>query len=213
MYLYRMDTRPHDEVFINGFATLGNNRNLYLYIEGESCFSGSRDAAFVSTSDSQDFAIEWGRSNRRGSTFYVYRMIPNERFYNATNSLLNAYDQTRNRVYYNTAHRFAHQREWVSYGNISANQIVDVVEYTSNGIDTPPTMVIGYSNPNFYQRVTQPNQGNFTWNFDEDEDSSGSICSSVCSSSSSSFSKYQNTNDVYDWLRCKRKIINYLLME
>ncbi|HFO5003287.1 TPA: pertussis toxin-like subunit ArtA, partial [Escherichia coli] len=46
-FVYRIDSRPPDVVFRDGFRSHGNNRNLQQHIRGDSCAAGSRDSAFI----------------------------------------------------------------------------------------------------------------------------------------------------------------------
>lgn len=181
-YFYRMDYRSEDDIFNHGFAALGRNDDLFLHIEGETCFSGSRDSVYVSTTRNRNFAIEWGTESRPGRTFYVYRIRADVNMYDAYGSLMNAYAVSGQERFRNTAIQFQHQEEWVSDGSIPASQIIDVSIYRSNGRNGAPDFLIGYSNPNYITppNSTFPSPSNLFWNFTDDSDSSSSACSEEC---------------------------------
>lgn len=46
-FVYRVDSRPSDVIFRDGFASHGNNRNLQQHIRDDSCASGSRDSTIL----------------------------------------------------------------------------------------------------------------------------------------------------------------------
>lgn len=48
-FVYRVDSRPPDVVFREGFRSHGANRNLQQHVRGDSCAAGSRDSAFIAT--------------------------------------------------------------------------------------------------------------------------------------------------------------------
>lgn len=46
-FVYRVDSRPSEVIFRDGFASHGNNRNLQQHIRDDSCVSGSRDSTIL----------------------------------------------------------------------------------------------------------------------------------------------------------------------
>lgn len=176
-YTYRADSRPPEVVFSEGFESLGNNGNLYLHVEGDTCYSGSRESAFVSTSASRDFSIGWGQLNRPGTTYYVYTIRSTNNFYDAYQSLIAGYNNTGNTRIYNTARTNRHQEEYSALGGISASQIVEAEEFISNGEDASPTFVMGIPNPNYVRENTQSNPNAYpVRSTDTDSDSDSDSC-------------------------------------
>lgn len=142
-----MDYRSEDDIFNHEFAALGRNGDLFLHVEGETCFRGStRDSVYVSTTRNINFAINWGTISRPGRTFYIYRIRADINMYDAHSSLMNAYALSGQERFRNTAIQFQYQQEWVSNGSIPASQIIDVSIYRSNGINVAPDFLIGYGN-------------------------------------------------------------------
>ncbi|HDX6426021.1 TPA: pertussis toxin-like subunit ArtA, partial [Escherichia coli] len=84
-YVYRVDGRPPDVVFRDGFRSHGNNRNLQQHIRGDSCAAGSRDSAFIATTTDINETYNIARQYFSNSLFhgrlYRYRIRANNIFY------------------------------------------------------------------------------------------------------------------------------------
>jgi pertussis toxin subunit 1 len=156
-YTYRADSRPPDVVFSEGFQPLGNNDNLYFHVEGITCYTGSRETAFVSTSASRDFSVGWGQLNRPGTTYYVYRIRATNNFYDAYQSLMSGYNNTHDARLFNTARTNRYQEEYSALGGIIPSQIVEAEEFISNGEDALPSFVMGIPNPDYVHENTDSN--------------------------------------------------------
>lgn len=180
-YTYRVDSRPPGVVFLEGFKSLGNNDNLYLHVEGMTCYTGSRESAFVSTSASRDFSVGWGQLNRPGTTYYVYRIRATDNFYDAYQSLMSGYNSTGNASLYNTASTHRYQEEFSALGGVAASQIVEAEEFNSNGEGAPPTFVMGIPNPDYVNENTQ-SSGNVYPIHDSDSDSNSDTCTACVAS-------------------------------
>ncbi|XTZ40051.1 scabin-related ADP-ribosyltransferase [Salmonella enterica] len=84
-YVYRVDSRPPDVVFRDGFRPHGYNRNLQQHIRGESCAAGTRNSAFIATTPSIDAVHRIARTYYSSSSFqgtlYAYRIRADNSFY------------------------------------------------------------------------------------------------------------------------------------
>lgn len=84
-FVYRVDSRPPDVVFREGFLSHGSNRNLQQHIRGDSCAAGSRDSAFIATTADINETYSIARQYFSSSTFhgnlYRYRIRANNVFY------------------------------------------------------------------------------------------------------------------------------------
>ena len=90
-YVYRVDSRPPDVVFKDGFRSHGTNRNLQQHIRGDSCAAGSRDSAFVATTsdinETYNIARQYYSSSTFTGTLYRYRIRTNNIFYSLAPSV------------------------------------------------------------------------------------------------------------------------------
>lgn len=90
-FVYRVDSRPPDVVFRDGFRSHGNNRNLQQHIRGDSCAAGSRDSAFIATTSDVNEVYNIARQYFSNSLFhgqlYMYRIRTNNIFYSLTPSV------------------------------------------------------------------------------------------------------------------------------
>lgn len=92
-YVYRIDSRPPDDIFNNGFSSWGQNNNVFSHISGASCVEQDqqqRDSGFISTSANSDWSMAMTYIRSRQFTnehIYLYRIRADEHFYNAVSSL------------------------------------------------------------------------------------------------------------------------------
>jgi len=92
-YVYRMDSRPPEDIFINGFSSWGENDNVFSHITGASCVEQDqqhRDSGFISTSANREWAMAMTYIRSRQFTdenIYYYRIRADGNFYNAESSL------------------------------------------------------------------------------------------------------------------------------
>lgn len=155
-YVYRVDGRPPDVVFRDGFRSHGNNRNLQQHIRGDSCAAGSVDSAFIATTTDINETYNIARQYFSNSLFhgrlYRYRIRANNIFYplGPSVNLL-----TSRGVEFSRFERMmmAEQREIVAVNHIPTENIVDAVElsydrFTSNVIDGNGTSNSRYLNIN-----------------------------------------------------------------
>jgi len=181
--VYRMDRRPPAEIFAQGFVPPGNDANLYRHVTGETCYSGSRSSAFVSTTSDMTFARDWGSEiTRSGRRFYVYRIRPTTRFYPTTISLLHAHSVTENPAYRLAATTFVEQREWASHGAIPANSVIDAVEFVSRGPLQAPQRIATHTNARYVQAATAMNARPYTWYYPQDDPDASPDADASCSS-------------------------------
>lgn len=146
--VYRVDVRPPDEIvsqggFLTWSQTTNNppNNNIASHIEGDSLGStkGNSTSNFISTSSSLVSVIEYGLSNHLTPNvrerFYIYRIRPNNNFYNVNASLRNARDsQPHNSSVWNMLDSlltiYEEEEEISSLGSIPADRIVQYAEVT-----------------------------------------------------------------------------------
>lgn len=185
---YRADTRPPEEVFNTGFQNLGDNDRIIEHVEGESCFSGTQNSAFISTTLHSDFAVNWLSEGRNsGNTYYVYEIRPTNNFYDVTSTLLRGYQITQRQRFWDVAYYFQGQAEVVAFGGISAEQIVSAREYITTGVNTPPTLVRVINNANYVNDAISDSYGSaYPYVYADDAADDSSSCSSYCSVESSS---------------------------
>lgn len=93
--VYRIDTRPPEEIFASGFVAQGLDNNLINHV-----FGWTRETAFVSTTASLDVAERLARlyleqSSDPDALIYIYRMNANQDFYAAIPSLQSFLEQQR----------------------------------------------------------------------------------------------------------------------
>ena len=90
-FVYRIDSRPPDVVFRDGFRSHGNNRNLQQHIRGDSCAAGSRDSAFIATtsdiSETYNIARQYFSNSLFHGQLYGYRIRTNNVFYSLAPSV------------------------------------------------------------------------------------------------------------------------------
>lgn len=207
--VFRMDTRSpfgSNGIFQNGFQSLGNNRDLYAHVNGSTCFSGSSDSYFISTSSYEPFSTSLGPTDV-GTTFYVYRIRASYNFYNVYESLMHAYEDTGIEEFRNLANDYEGEEEYAATSTIDPSQIIDVSEFVSTGDNEDPTFVVGYSNPNYIpsdNRQPNPNPFHFVHNPPYDL----SVCS-ICLQEAASL--YKHTPTISDFINCKRKDIATLM--
>lgn len=84
-FVYRVDSRPPDVIFRDGFHSHGSNLNLQQHIRGYSCVGGSRDSAFIATTTNIDSTYSIARQFFSSSTFtgrlYRYRIRADINYY------------------------------------------------------------------------------------------------------------------------------------
>ncbi|ECE6399915.1 pertussis toxin-like subunit ArtA [Salmonella enterica subsp. salamae] len=161
-FVYRVDSRPPDVIFRDGFGSHGNNRNLQQHIRGDSCAAGSRDSNYIATTSDVRETYNIARQYYSSSTFsgrmYRYRIRADNNFY----SLPPSVDYIESRGI-----QFSHferlmirlQSEYVAINSIPIENIQEAVELvydrnTSQVRDGP-----GTSNSHYLRVSTQSNPG------------------------------------------------------
>ena len=160
-HVYRSDFRSPDDIFTNGFKKLGDNDDLNDHVTGASCYTGNQNTAFVATSESEQFATNWGRDrtvvNPDESYVYVYRIRATGNFYDVYQSLLQAYRITGDSLYQALASHYEYQQEWVAFNSITANQIERVDVYGRPGPDGNMPLIRRQTNPNYVDSQSHGN--------------------------------------------------------
>ncbi|WP_159567636.1 enterotoxin A family protein [Budvicia diplopodorum] len=209
VYFYRADSRPPQTIFSTGFVVLGQNNNLLRHVEGESCFTGTRDSLFTSTTASQSFAIDWGD---RRQDFYVYAIRPTSNFFRVYDSLNYAAQQSGDPEFTHRARFFQEQDEWVALGNITPQQIYRAIRYTR----TPDGIAVAHEasyNQRYEDIQTAPSSTPYTIWYPINDSSSSDSCYECASNSSASArlrrsTAYPNTQVLQ---LCSRSLIYNLL--
>lgn len=161
-FVYRVDSRPPDVIFRDGFSSHGNNRNLQQHIRGDSCAAGSRDSNYIATTSDINETYNIARVYFSRTTFsgrlYRYRIRADNSFYNLTPSV--DYIESRG-VQFSHFERVMMrlQSEYVAVNSIPIENIQEAVElvydrYTSQVRDGP-----GTSNSRYLRVSTQSNPG------------------------------------------------------
>ncbi|EBB8134285.1 pertussis toxin-like subunit ArtA [Salmonella enterica] len=169
-FVYRVDSRPSDVIFRDGFASHGNNRNLQQHIRGDSCAAGSRDSNYIAIISDINEAYNIARLYYSRATFsgrlYRYRIRADNSFYSLSPSV--AYIESR-------GIQFGHfervmmrlQSEYVSTLSISPENIqkaVALVYDSSTGqikdgtgtINTDYVSISSVSNPGVIPFLPEP---------------------------------------------------------
>jgi len=147
-WFYRVDTRPPEVIFSEGFTPRGNNLNLVDHFLSMMCELGN--AGFVSVTDNFKTAVFFAATiieGRNKDFVYLYQVSPEAGFYNVEYSIrmhmedifadgservspLNNYT----RRLYSGLSDFSWEREWVAANEIPAHSVRAVykVRLTSN---------------------------------------------------------------------------------
>ncbi|MGG7568866.1 enterotoxin A family protein [Streptomyces sirii] len=156
--MYRVDTRPPEEIFAKGFSVPGpgTNSNLLDHVNGRSTLQSSSGLKgttnFVSTSTSVEYAMNYaGRLRAGGSEGWVYVVQPDRNFYNVRASLERAANNAQPGVAQaakDTLKYFGSQEEWAALGPIRS----EFVQYA-----VPVKMVNKLPEPDWNRLVSNEN--------------------------------------------------------
>lgn len=138
--VFRVDTRPPDEIFRDGFRSWGDDDNVRDHSSGASCYNHRRESAFVAVTTDPEYAGQYARrlAEQMEGTAYVYIITSRDNMYNFFETLRVAGYQTG----LGMAER---QSEWIAVGSIAANIISGARAYVHGSQPTPPVI----QNPNF----------------------------------------------------------------
>ncbi len=161
-FVYRVDSRPPDVIFRDGFRSHGNNRNLQQHLRGDSCAAGSRDSAFIATTTSlretYNIARQYYSSSSFRGTLYRYRIRANNIFYSIQPSV--DYLTERGVMFTGFEHiMMREQNEIVAVEHIPTENIADAVELTYDRLNSLVTDGAGTSNARFLSIATSSNPG------------------------------------------------------
>ncbi|MBJ7263320.1 MAG: hypothetical protein JHC61_06090 [Burkholderiaceae bacterium] len=149
--VYRVDTRPPDEIFVHGFRAWGNDHNIVAHVNGHTCTGAARTSAFVSTMASFHMVDELVASHlRERATTYVYSIRADSNFYSAPATV--DYFQSYNPLAplsLNSLRMSRRVQEWVAVDRIPPQNISSVVARHRNGVNT------FWMNPMYQDRQTQ----------------------------------------------------------
>lgn len=202
--VFRTDKRSPEEIYSNGFPSLGENDNILRHVEGESCLSGTGDSAFVATTTSYNFAVEFSQNVPAGEAFWVYSIRPSNNFYSAYNSLMNAYNLSHNEIFRTTADSFREQNEYMAFEGISNRQVMGAWLYRSNGYGIPATRLSYTTNPYYLEEDTDVNPNPYPQYYLPTPSTSISLSSCErCVNSTSPFFKEKKEGIATRVIRCK----------
>ncbi|EEW1020525.1 pertussis toxin-like subunit ArtA [Escherichia coli] len=161
-WVYRVDGRPPDVVFRDGFRSHGGNRNLQQHIRGDSCAAGTRDSAFIATTTDINETYNIARQYYSNSLFhgrlYRYRIRADNGFYPLGPSVHLL--MTRG-VQFSRFEQMmmTEQQEIVAVSYISPSNIIDAVELNYNRLTSTVTDGSGTSNASYSNIHTEANTG------------------------------------------------------
>jgi len=132
-FFYRVDTRSPEEIFLNGFTSLGDNDNVRDHSRGVSCFHSYRNSAFISVSTDPQYAASYARRMvaSTGSAVYVYVIRSTTNFYRMSSTL-------RYNNYQTGIQNAEAQSEWIAYRSIPSDIIQGAREYVN---ETTPAVI------------------------------------------------------------------------
>jgi hypothetical protein len=86
--VYRVDSRPPEEVFVHGFQAWGNDHNIVAHVNGHTCTGNTRTSAFISTMTNYNMvnALAENHLMERLVT-YIYSIRADSNFYDAAASV------------------------------------------------------------------------------------------------------------------------------
>lgn len=132
-WFFRVDTRPPEEIFLNGFISLGGDDNVRDHSRGVSCFHSHRNSAFISVSTDPQYAASYARRMvaSTGRSVYVYVIRSTTNFYRMSSTL-------RYNNYQTGIQNAEAQSEWVAYRSIPSDIIQGAREYVN---ETTPAVI------------------------------------------------------------------------
>ncbi|WP_416221795.1 scabin-related ADP-ribosyltransferase [Salmonella enterica] len=161
-FVYRVDSRPPDVIFRDGFSAHGNNRSLQQHIRGDSCAAGSRDSNYIATTSDLNEALNTARVYYSSSTFsgrlYRYRIRADNTFYSLEPSV--AYLESHD-IQFNHFERamMRLQSEYVAVSSIPIENIQEAVELIYDRNTSHVREGPGTSNPHYLRVSTVSNPG------------------------------------------------------
>lgn len=137
-YVWRVDTRPPDYIFANGFAAWGDNDDPVAHLQGRSCqtrfTAATADSAFISTTADENVANILAEAMLRDgrNVIYVYRVQTDDRFYSLNATLFNLAHlpvvAERGGATDAMARQASIQGEWVALRQIPGSLVESVLE-------------------------------------------------------------------------------------
>lgn len=136
-FVYRADSRSHEDVFESGFPALGDNDDVYDHLSGASCQGRDKKklTAFIDTTDDETYAMEvWGPEllDDGKRVINIYEIRATQNFYNSWRSMkfyhhhmpFSKQPQPR------ALEKFAvPKNRWIAHGGIPASLIKKVTQY------------------------------------------------------------------------------------
>lgn len=161
-FVYRVDSRPPNVVFRDGFHSHGNNRALIPHLRGDSCTrTDNPDSIYIATSGSVEAVNNVARGYLRSPAWprmYRYRIRADNNFYNARTSYEDLYYRTGE--FDATVERMLGiQDEYVALTYIGPENIMEAVELTFDEEHYQLVEGAGQSNAAYIARSTQSNPG------------------------------------------------------
>ena len=169
VYVLRADIRPPNDVFLNGFRSLGDNDNLLDHVSGASCQTATHQGTtvFIDTTTNLLFAKAWGEQLLSKTNilvppttnfYYVYVIHANSNFFNCEASLWKEADSLHDKslhntiVYLNQIYHVKQQSRWLAYYEITGYSISSAFIFAKENITdtTSSSELSGYvQNPKY----------------------------------------------------------------
>lgn len=161
-FVYRVDSRPPDVIFRDGFRAHGNNNNLQQHIRGDSCAAGSRDSLYIATTsdinETYNIARQYYSSSGFTGRLYRYRIRADRQFY----SLQPSVDYLISRgIEFTRFERMMmrEQREYVALRDIPVENIAEAVQLDYDRMNSRVTDGPGTTNAGYLSVQTESNPG------------------------------------------------------
>ncbi|MBL5950360.1 hypothetical protein JBO38_21810 [Enterobacter asburiae] len=163
-FVYRVDSRGHEEIFKNGFHAWGRNYNIVAHVNGATCSTNNGSTSgFISTA--ADFASARAIADehlRQGRNAFLYTIRADNRFYSGPASIehLQRYNPL-SPLSIMSLEMARRADEWDAIDVIPPENIREVIEYRVNGGQAE------YSNPRYLNVNTTGNPEPYTDNLEE----------------------------------------------
>lgn len=161
-FVYRVDSRPPNEIFRDGFQSHGDNRNLQQHIRGDSCAGGSRDSIYIATTsdvnETRNIARQYFSRMPFSGRLYRYRIRADSQFYSLFPSVSHLTSQG---VRFSQFERIMlrEQNEYVVLSHIPTGNIAEAVELVYDWRTSSVRDGTGTSNAHYVNIQTESNQG------------------------------------------------------
>jgi len=157
--VYRIDSRPPNEVFAAGFHSWGDDEDLLRHVSGESI--NDRTSAFIATTSNWMTIEQMARTLLGPNTqAWAYAIRPSVNFHDINGSLINSSLQHANNLNISrqsmSLYRvYSWQEEFAAYNTIANTQIHYAQAITSNAENIITISPVQVHNAAYQQRAPQ----------------------------------------------------------